>query len=161
MFDQLKKLFLEQSAEKSFIAKDEPKEDSHALETKLHLATCALFIEMARSDYNFTEEEYKEIISIMQKKFGLEKKHVQELIELAKRELDKTVSIYEFTKIINENFSHEEKFELMKNLWRLIYADKILDKYEDQLVKKIGAILNLDHKKDVIAAKLLVKNENK
>ena len=160
MVELLRKLLLEQSTEDSAGTSDEPKKDSHPSENKLQLATCALFIEMARSDYNFTEEEYKEIISIMRKKFGLEQKHVEELIELAKRELDKTISIYEFTKIINENFSHDEKFELMKNLWRLIYADKKLDKYEDQLVKKIGAILNLDHKNDVIAAKLIVKKES-
>ncbi len=159
MFELLRKLLLEQSTEESADTSNEPKKDSHSSENKLQLATCALFIEMARSDYNFTEEEYKEIISIMQKKFGLEEKYVIELIELAKRELDKTTSIYEFTKIVNENFSHDEKFELMKNLWRLIYADKKLDKYEDQLVKKIGAILNLDHKNDVIAAKLIVRKE--
>lgn len=160
MLDRLRKLLTEPSAEETFSVSDKPNKDSHSSEIKLQLATCALFIETARSDYNFTVEEYKEIISIMQKKFGLEKKYIEELIELAKRELEKSVSICEFTKIINEKFSHNEKFELMKNIWRLIYADKKLDKYEDQLVKKIGAILSLGHKKDVIAAKLLVKNEN-
>jgi uncharacterized tellurite resistance protein B-like protein len=48
----------------------------------------------------------------------------------------------------------------MKNLWRLIYTDQKLDKYEDQLVKKLGKMLHLEHK-DVIAAKLMVKKESK
>jgi len=40
----------------------------------------------------------------------------------------------------------------------LIYTDRRLDRYEDQLVKKIGTMLHLEHK-DVIAAKLIVKKE--
>lgn len=155
MLEKLKSLFLNETYPDDV----NKTQENVSLNKKLQLATCAIFLEMARVDYNVTEEERKEIISIMKQTFGLEKHHIDELIDLALRQLDQTVSIYEFTDIINKNFSHEEKFELIKNLWRLIYADKKLDKYEDQLIKKIGAVLNLDHKKDVIAAKLLVKEE--
>jgi uncharacterized tellurite resistance protein B-like protein len=96
----------------------------------------------------------------MQRTFDLEKEYANELIELAKSRLVHSISIYEFTGIINNNFTSDEKFELMKNLWRLIYTDKKLDKYEDQLVKRIGTMLHLEHK-DVIAAKLIVKEEIK
>ena len=113
---------------------------------------------MATRDDNFTDEEQSEIVSIMQRTFDLEKEYADELVELAKSRLVQSISIYEFTGIINNNFSPEEKFELMKNLWRLIYTDRRLDRYEDQLVKKIGTMLHLEHK-DVIAAKLIVKKE--
>lgn len=155
MFNKLKTLFLDEPHEEII----DKSSDTDSVNKKLQLATCAIFLEMARADYNVSEEERKEIISIMKQTFGLEKQYVDELIDLASRKLDNTVSIYEFSDIINNNFTHEEKFELIKNLWKLIYADKKLDKYEDQLVKKIGAVLNLDHKKDVIAAKLLAKKE--
>ena len=127
---------------------------------KLQIATCAIFLEMAKSDDNCTEEERREILSIMQRTFDLEKEYADELIELAKSRLVQSISIYEFTGIINDNFSTDEKFELMKNLWRLIYTDEKLDKYEDQLVKQLGTMLHLEHK-DVIAAKLMIKEENK
>ena len=78
----------------------------------------------------------KKLFLSCRRTFDLEKEYADELIELAKSRLVQSISIYEFTGIINNNFSPDEKFELMKNLWRLIYTDQKLDKYEDQLVKK-------------------------
>jgi len=127
---------------------------------KLQIATCALLIEMANSDSEFTDAERKKIIKVMQKTFNLEKEYVDELIELSEESVRKSISIYEFTTTINENFSKDEKFELLKNLWRLVYIDETLNMHEDHLIKKIGNTLNMDHR-DVIAAKLMVKEESK
>jgi len=155
MFEQIRKIF---SNDTSPQTKVENKGDNSE-KKKLQIATCAIFLEMAKSDDNCTEEERKEIVLIMQKTFELEKEYVDELIDLTKARLEQSISIYEFTGIINNNFSSDEKFELMKNLWRLIYTDQKLDKYEDQLVKKLGTMLHLEHK-DVIGAKLMVKKES-
>jgi uncharacterized tellurite resistance protein B-like protein len=127
-------------------------------EKKLQVATCALLIEMAKADNEFSNDERKKIISLIQKTFNLDKEYVDELIELSEKKIRESISIYEFTTIINENFSKEEKFELLKNLWRLIYVDDTLDMHEDHLIKRIGNTLNMEHR-DVIAAKLLVKEE--
>ena len=153
MFEQLRKIFSSENLTEPKVSKEAISEKK-----KLQIATCAIFIEMAKSDDNCTDEERNEIVSIMQKTFELKKEYADELIELAKSRLIQSISIYEFTGIINDNFSPDEKFDLMKNLWRLIYNDKKLDKYEDQLVKRLGTMLHLDHK-DVIAAKLMVKEE--
>lgn len=155
MFDQLRKIFSSEESSQSKVSRDVDSEKK-----KLQVATCAIFLEMAKSDDNCTAEERNEIVSIMQRTFDLEKEYADELVELAKSRLVQSISFYEFTGIINDNFSPDEKFELMKNLWRLIYTDQKLDKYEDQLVKKLGTMLHLEHK-DVITAKLMVKEELK
>lgn len=154
MFDLLKKVFISNTADRS----STQQEVNRSEDKKLQVATCAIFLEMAKSDDNCTEAEREEIVSILQRTFDLEKEYADELIELARSRLVESISLYEFTGIINENFSPNEKFELMKNLWRLIYTDRRLDKYEDQLVKKIGTMIFIEHK-DVIAAKLMVKGE--
>jgi len=155
MFEYLRKIFISDPSSRMELSREKIQPENK----KLQIATCAIFLEMAKSDDNCTEEERREIVSIMEKTFNLEEKYVDDLIELTKAKLEKSISIYEFTEIINQNFSPDEKFELMKNLWRLIYTDKKLDKYEDQLVKKLGTMLQLEHR-DVIAAKLMVKKEN-
>ncbi len=94
----------------------------------------------------------------MREKFNLETEYINELLELAERKLKDTISLYEFTTVINEKFSLEEKFELLLNLWRLIYVDERLDNYEDHLIKLIGGMLNVEHRY-IIAAKLMVKEE--
>ncbi len=138
------------------LGKSEPTDDNR----KLQVATCALLIEIANADSEFTEDERKKIIRVMQKTFNLEKEYVDELIGLSEESVRKSISIYEFTTTINESFSGDEKFELLKNLWRLIYIDETLNMHEDHLIKRIGNTLNMDHK-DVIDAKLIIKAEKK
>lgn len=135
-------------------------EENVGNEKKLQIATCALFVEMARADDNFTNDEREKIISIMKKTFELDENYVEEIIELSEKKVDESVDVYEFTTVINNSFSKDEKFDLLKNLWRLIFLDNNLDKYEDSLVRKIGILLNVEHS-DIVAAKIFVKDELK
>ena len=159
MLNYLKKILYEPQSDN----KNSYEERTHNVlnENKtLQVATCTLFIEMAKADDNFTDEERDKIISIMQSTFDLDKECVDDLIELAEQRLKTDDSIYDFTNIINKNFTNEQKFELLKNLWRLIYIDDKLDSYEDHLIKKIGGLINMGHE-DIIGTKLLVKEEMK
>lgn len=127
-------------------------------EKKVQIATCALFIEIAKADYDFAVEEREKIIAFMKKCFNLDDNEVLELMKLAEKKVDESVSIYEFSAVINKHFSDKDKFDLMKNLWRLIYVDNSLHMYEDNMIKKIGGTLNFSHKR-IIEAKMLVREE--
>jgi uncharacterized tellurite resistance protein B-like protein len=155
MFDYLKKIFLQNEKEESIT-----EEVSHISKDsdKIKIAACALFIEMAKADGEFSEDERKFIISEMDKTFNLDEKCTEELMVLAERKVEESISIYEFSSIINATFSQEQKMKLIESLWRLIYQDEKLNAYEDQLIKKIGGTLNMEHKQ-IINAKLLVKEQ--
>jgi uncharacterized tellurite resistance protein B-like protein len=157
MFNYLKRIFSapDVSNKQEYVSRQQYETD---VNKKLQAATCTLFIEMAKADDNFTEQEKDKIISIMNSTFELDDECVNDLIELAEKRLETDDSIYDFTKVINNNFNNDEKFELLKNLWRLIYVDKDLNMYEDHLIKKIGGLLNMGHE-DIIGTKLLVKEE--
>ena len=129
-------------------------------EKKIQIAACALLVEIGKADSNFTNEERKKIISIMKNTFNVEVDYVNELIELSEKNFDENESIYEYTTIINNNFTNNEKFELLKNIWRLIYTDENLSRYEEHLVKMIGTLLNIEYS-NIIGAKLLIKEELK
>ena len=135
-----------------------PAVEQESFQKKLQVATCALFFEIAKADENFTNEEHEKIISIMESKYELDNEEADELMSLTEESIKKSVSIYEFATLVDQNFSKDEKLELMKELWQLIYTDKKLNKYEDNLIKRIGDILKLEHK-EVIDAKLMVKGE--
>jgi uncharacterized tellurite resistance protein B-like protein len=127
---------------------------------QIQVATAAIFVELAKADGDFSEEERLHIVESLKGRFGLDDEYVNDLIELSKAELNETVSLYEFSGVINENFTFEDKQELLKNLWRLIYTDKKLDKYEDHLIKIIGGMLKMEHKQ-VINTKMSVREEFK
>lgn len=156
MFEYLKSILTHDSNKQS-------RQESRTAERKssisrYQVATAALLIEIAKADGNFSDDERNRIIELMKNDFDLDLKLVTELLELSEQKVKDSISVYEFSSVINENFSQQEKFELMKNLWRVIYEDGKLDSHEDRLIKIIGSTLNLEHK-NVIDAKLSVKQE--
>jgi uncharacterized tellurite resistance protein B-like protein len=70
------------------------------------------------------------------------------------------VDLWEFTDLINENYSREERKEILEAAWRVIYADDKLDMYEDHFIHKLAKLLRFEHR-DLIAAKLKVKEERR
>jgi len=155
MFEHLKRIFSQNEKEESITD-----EVSHLSKdsNKIKIAACALFIEMAQADGEFSEDERNFIISEMNKTFNLDKNCTKDLMDLAERRVEESISIYEFSSIINATFTKEQKISLIESLWRLIYQDEKLNAYEDQLIKKIGGTLNIEHKQ-IINAKLLVKEQ--
>jgi uncharacterized tellurite resistance protein B-like protein len=158
MFDYLRKILSADTTSKTSDAASSVERVDH--QKQLQVATAALFIEMARADGVFSVEEREQVINSLQKQFGLEAEYVNDLVELSKTHLLDSVSLYEFSSIINEHFSNDDKLELLKNLWRLIYTDKKLDKYEDRLIKIIGGMINIEHKQ-IINTKIFVREELK
>jgi len=156
MFEHLKKLLSNDSISVSVNDLNDAEQESH--QKQVQVATAAIFIEMAKADGDFSDEEREHIVVSLKNRFGLEEEYVNDLIELSHTELKDSVSIYEFSGIINERFTFEDKFELLKNLWRLIYTDKTLDKYEDHLIKMIGGMLQMEHRQ-IINAKMLIRKE--
>jgi uncharacterized tellurite resistance protein B-like protein len=125
---------------------------------RLQIATCALFIEIANADEKFLNVEKEKLINLMKKQFSLEDDYVEELLELSQRQVEESLSLYEFTSEINATSSEEEKYEIVKNLWRLILVDDELHPFEDYLIRKISSSLNL-LQKDMLSAKAEVEAE--
>jgi len=122
----------------------------------VRLATCVILLEVAKSDDEFSSIEKTTISSILNKEFLISDEAVEELVELAHRKRKESIDLWEFTSLINENYSAEEKRKVVEMAWKVIYADNKLDKYEDHLVHKLARLLRLDHS-DLIEAKLKVK----
>jgi uncharacterized tellurite resistance protein B-like protein len=119
------------------------------------VAVCALFVEMARIDETFTPAEMQTIIAILKDKYGLSEEYANALVIRAEEELEKSIDLWQFAKLINENYSMAKKIELIEMLWRIVYIDAKMDKYEHYLMDKLSKILRLTHGQ-LIDAKLKV-----
>ncbi|MFZ1292555.1 MAG: TerB family tellurite resistance protein [Melioribacteraceae bacterium] len=132
--------------------------DTNSKNHAIQISACALFLEIAHIDDNLTIDEEQKIINIMKNEFSLSEEEINSLISKSKEEIKKSVSVYEFTEIVNKHFDSNEKFNLIKNLWHIAFVDGNIDQYEEHYIKKICSNLHLSHK-DRIAAKLEVKKE--
>ncbi len=121
----------------------------------VRVATCALFLEMANIDEEFSDSERERILSILREHFGLSDEHAAELMGLARRELDRSIDLWQFTNLINENYTKEEKTRIIEMVWEIVYTDDKLDQHEDYLVHKLAKLLRLSHEQ-LIDAKLKI-----
>lgn len=127
------------------------KEESH----DIRIATCALLLEMANIDGEFSEEEQENIISMLKKNFQLSDEYTAELIKSSQKELKGSIDLWQFTNLINQNYSRDEKIYIVEMIWEVVYADGKLDKHEDYLIHKLGKLLRLSHK-ELINAKVKI-----
>lgn len=130
---------------------DQGKEKPH----DIRLATCALLLEMANIDGEFSESERGNIINILKRDFNLSDEYAEELIKASNEELAGSVDLWRFTNLINRNYSMEEKIRIIEMVWKIAYTDGKLDKYEDYLIHKLARLLNLTHRQ-LIESKLKV-----
>jgi uncharacterized tellurite resistance protein B-like protein len=146
---------------KHFFRKIEKREDEAVQETghDTLVATCALLVEIARIDKTFTQDEMATILSILKEKYGLSQEHADALIAEAEKQLEESVDLWQFARLINENYSNEEKMDIIETLWRIVYVDGKMDQYEQYLMNKMKNLLRISHDQ-LIDAKLKVKYSN-
>lgn len=123
---------------------------------RIQIATCIILLEVAKSDDEFSSIEKTTLTAILKKKFKLSEEASEELMEIANRKREKSIDLWEFTHIINKNYTKEEKRKVVEAVWQIIYSDEKLDKYEDHFVHKLAKLLQLKHN-DLIEAKLKIK----
>jgi len=133
-------------------ARDFQKEAVH----DTRVATCALLLEMANIDGEFSEDERARIITVLRKEFGVAEDELESLMEAALQEIEGSIDWWQYTNLINKNYSREEKIQIIENIWKIAYADGRLEAHEDYLVHKLADLLGLDHS-ELIRAKLKIK----
>ena len=126
-------------------------------EFEINLIGSVLAYEVARSDGAVSEDELRSLIEEIDNISINLKKNSKEIFELIKTHSNDSVSFYEFVKDINNNFSKDEKLDLIKYLWDIAYADNILDVNEERLIRRISDLIQI---KDIEVLKLKDKARN-
>ncbi|MEE9422698.1 MAG: TerB family tellurite resistance protein [Gammaproteobacteria bacterium] len=121
-------------------------------EHALALATAALLFEVTRADFEVLDVEREVVESAIQKIFSLSEAETRELADLAEREVEEAVSLYQFTGLINQHFLPTEKVRIVEMLWQVVFADGIIACYEEAMVRKIADLIHVPHR-DFIQAK--------
>lgn len=133
----------------------QPQESQSDAEHRARVAAAALLVEVVRSDELFSEGERAQVLDAVQRKFTLDPAEARELLALAENHSHDATDLYQFTSRINASFSPDRKVRLVEELWRVAFADTVLNKHEEHVIRRIADLLHVRHS-DYIASKLRV-----
>ena len=130
---------------KSFFgAKMEPATPEEEVgEHDVRLAACALLIEIAYADDEFTEDENRHLLSAIRRQYGLDEGEAEQLIDLAGKARTDAVDLWQFTNLIKKNYSLGQKMVLVEVMWGLVYSDGELSSHEESLMRRVCHLLDL------------------
>jgi uncharacterized tellurite resistance protein B-like protein len=149
MLDLVKRYFTKNTGNR-------PASTSHEDPQRIMVATCALLLEIAAIDGEFSADEQEVILSILKNDYKMNENEAASLIETAQAQREGSIDLWRFTNLINQNYSEEERIRVIELVWKVIYADGRLDGHEDHLVHGIANLLRLSHSQ-LIEAKLSAK----
>jgi uncharacterized tellurite resistance protein B-like protein len=109
------------------------------------IAACALLLEIAHADEVFAPEERERIVRAVREDLGVPAADVAEVVRLAEEERRESVDLYQFTKLVSEKFSREQRLRLVEVIWGVVYADGELSAVENQLARRIAELLGFQH----------------
>ena len=133
--------------------------ENSILDDKTSTKACiALLLETSMADEILDESELMALKNTLQKDFQINEDEIDELIDLAKENVEDSTSLYEFTRDINDNFDAAERVKLIESMWKIAYADGNIDKYEEHIIRKVSNLIYVAHS-DFIKAKLSAKEQ--
>ena len=110
---------------------------------ELELTASILAYEIARSDGDISKSELNVLLEEVKVIASKVKKSEDEIIKIIETYSQNSVSFYEFIEDINKDYTKDDKLSLIKFLWDVAYADKILEVNEERLVRRIADLINI------------------
>jgi uncharacterized tellurite resistance protein B-like protein len=123
-----------------------------------HLALTVLLLEAAHADGDCSQKEKEHLIATLITNFGISSEEIDTLLAERNKEDREYVSLFRYTRFINENFSEKQKIDIMESVWRIILLDDHLEAHEDHFAHKLANLLNLGHDQ-LIDAKLAARKQ--
>jgi uncharacterized tellurite resistance protein B-like protein len=110
---------------------------------ELHIAACALLLELAHSDREFSAEEMVVVEEALVRHFGVSAAGARELMAIADQRRREAPDLHQFTSEIIARYDEGQRMVLTEVLWRVVYADGTLSRHEDYLMQKLARLLDL------------------
>jgi uncharacterized tellurite resistance protein B-like protein len=129
--------FLDQQLNTSVSARD-PQE-------ALQIAAAALWVEMMRADGEMGRAERDAVLQAVREKFAVSAEQARTLVQAAEDAATRATDYFEFTSLLNQHFTPEQKEQVVAHLWQVAYADGKLDAHEEHFVRKIADLLYVSH----------------
>lgn len=106
------------------------------------LAVAALLVHLAAVDGTVLPEEKTAIRGALQDFYGLGEADVDKLVAEATRRDSESVDFYRFTSAL-ASLPDEEKIEIVRMMWTVVFADRKNHEMEDNMVWRIAELIHV------------------
>lgn len=120
------------------------------------LATAVLYYEVIRADEQFDDAELDVWEQKVCSEFDISEAQLQPFLKKVEAKAQNAVDYMQFTRLIHENCSLEEKRKILTSLWHMAMADGSVDSHEEHLIRKMADLMYLSHA-DFIQSKMRAK----
>lgn len=117
-----------------------------------NMAIACLLCEVSGADHSVDDREQETKRSLLMKLLSLNKEESNTLLEQAQQKIKDSASLYDFTSQLRE-LTQETRYNLIKSMWEVAYADGEIDPLEDAVIRKTAELLYVYHS-EFIRAKL-------
>ena len=124
----------------SFFKKKEEKKEEPK---NLKLVALCLAFEVANADNDIDIREKDLILEKIKESVDVSVLTEKEIFDVIQEESQKRVSFYDIIHDINKNLDKKEKVDVLKMLWEIAYADKVLDVDEERIIKRSAEMLGI------------------
>ena len=124
----------------SFFKKKEEKKEKPK---NLKLIALCLVYEVANADNDIDIREKDLILEKIKESVDVSVLTEKEIFDVIQEESQKRVSFYDIISDINKNLNRSEKIDVLKMLWEVAYADKVLDVDEERLIRRSAEMLGI------------------
>ena len=111
---------------------------------RLHVAACALLLELAWADDEFSDAERGHIGAVMQRHFDLDPETAESLMEVAEAERARAIDLYQFTSLVRDSYDLGQRALLAEIMWGLVLTDGQVARHEGYILRKIANLLDLE-----------------
>jgi uncharacterized tellurite resistance protein B-like protein len=110
----------------------------------IHLAACALLLEVAWADDEFSASERAHLESVLARHFNLTPEEGARLMAVADEARRSSVDHYRFTSVLKKSYDTGQKMVMAEVIWGLALADGEIAEHEFYLTRKIANLLDLE-----------------
>jgi uncharacterized tellurite resistance protein B-like protein len=110
----------------------------------VRVAACALLVELACADGDFSEAERARIMDILQRHFGVDDAGARLMLAEAAAANHDAVDHFVFTRQVVKDYDVAQRIVLAELMWQVALADGFLDSQESYLMRKLASLLQLE-----------------
>ena len=119
------------------------KEEEKEKPKNLKLIALCLAFEVANADNDIDFRERNLILKKIKNSIDLSVLTEKEIFDVIQEESEKRVSFFDIINDINQHLDKKEKIDVLKMLWEIAYADKVLDVDEERIIRRSAEMLGI------------------